>query len=128
MFNSQNLKTVIATFTHDPAADDVLQVFRAPAAAYVTGAYAAIANDVNAGTVNYFSISLRNGGAAGTATTALAAAVGGTVGWTGLLPKTFTVSAPNLAAGDVVTAVYDEEGTGTYGALTIQIDYILGDM
>ena len=127
MFNSLNVHSIVASFTHDPAADDVLPVFRAPDNAYVVGACATIANDVNAGTANYFSIALRNGGAAGTATTSLAAAVGGTVGWTGLLPKAFTIAAPELASGDVVTAVYDEEGTGTFGALTIQIDYILGD-
>lgn len=126
MFGSQDKKSVVATFAYDPAADEVLPVWRAPAACEVVAAYATVPNDVAASTANYFTVALRNGGAAGTATTALAAAIGGTPGWTGLTPKTFTVSEGTLAAGDVVTASYDEEGTGTFTSLSIQLDYVLG--
>lgn len=126
MFGGAQKNSIVIVMDYDPAADEVHPLWRAPAACEVTGAYATVVNDVAASTANYFSVALRNGGAAGTATTALAAAVGGTPGWTGLTPKTFTVSEGTLAAGDVVTAVYDEEGTGTFAQLNIQLDYVLG--
>lgn len=126
MFPRQNLQSVVFSVAYDPAADEVWPVWRAPAACEVVAAYATVANDVAASTENYFTIALRNGGTGGTATTALATAAGGTVGWTGLLPKTFTVSEGTLAAGEVVTAVYDETGTGTFTQLTVQIDYVQG--
>ena len=126
MFQSQVRFPVVISLDYDPAADDVIALWKAPAACEVVSACAIKANDLAAGTVNYFSIALRNGGAAGTATTALAAAIGGTAGWTGLTPKSFTISEGSLAAGDVVTAVYDEEGTGTFGQITIQLDVVYG--
>lgn len=128
MFGSQNKQSVSFTVAYDPAADEVWPVWRVPQACEVTAAYATVANDVAASTANHFSLALRNGGSAGTATTALAAAVGGTAGWTGLTPKAYTVSEGTLAAGDVVTAAYDETGTGTFTQVTIQIDYVLGSI
>lgn len=126
MLGSQNTKSVVFSVAYDPAADEVWPVWRAKKACEVVSAYATVANDVAGNTANYFTIALRNGGSAGTATTALAAVVGGTAGWTGLTPKSFTVSEGTLAAGDVVTAVYDETGTGTFTQVTVQIDYIEG--
>ena len=126
MFGAYDTKSVVVSIDYDPAADEVHPIWRAPAACEVVAAYATVVNDVNASTANYFSVALRNGGAAGTATTALAAAVGGTPGWTGLTPKTYTVSEGTLAAGDVVTAAYNEEGTGTFVQLVIQLDYVMG--
>lgn len=128
MFGSYNKKSVVWTASYDPAADEVFPIFRAPQACEVTAAYAAVANDVAAATDNYFSVALLNGGAAGTATTSLATAVGGTAGWTGLTPKAYTIAEGTLAAGDVVVASYDETGTGTFGAMTIQLDYVLGEV
>lgn len=127
MFGSYNVKSVITTIDYDPTADKVFPIFVAPQACEITGACATIIATVAAATDNYFSVALLNGGAAGTATTSLAAAVGGTAGWVGLTPKTYTISDGTLAAGDVVTANYDETGTGTFGVLTIQLDYKLGE-
>lgn len=126
MFGGTQKQSVVINIDYDPAADEVHPLWRAPAACEVLGAYATVVNDVGASTANYFSLALRNGGAAGTATTALAAAIGGTPGWTGLTPKPFTISDGTLAAGDVVTAVYDEEGTGTFTQMAVQLDYVLG--
>lgn len=126
MFGSQQKHSVLLTLAYDPAADEVWPIWRAPAACEVTAAYATVANDVGASTANFFDITLRNGGAAGTATTALSAAIGGTAGWTGLTPEVATVSEGTLAAGDVVTAAYDETGTGTFTQITIQLDYVIG--
>jgi len=128
MFGSYNTKSVVVTYDYDPAADDVLPVFTAPKACEITGARAIAANAVNAATDNYFSVSLINAGAAGAGTTVVAAAVGGTAGWAALTPKTFTISDGTLAAGEVVAASYDETGTGTFGVMTIQVDYVLGEV
>lgn len=128
MFGSYNKHSVMMTIAYDPAADEVYPIWRAPQACEVTAAYAVTANNVAAATDNYFSVALLNGGTDGAGTASLAAAVGGTAGWTGLTPKAFTIAEGTLAAGDVVTASYDETGTGTFGVLTIQLDYVLGEV
>lgn len=128
MFQSQVYFPVNVTVDYDPAADEVLPLWRAPAACEIKSAYATVVNDVAASTANYFTAQLLNGGAAGTASTAISDAIGGTAGWTGLTPKAFTVTAAgkNLAAGDVVTLSYDETGTGTFGVLNVQLDVQYG--
>lgn len=127
MFQSQVSFPVVMTLAYDPAADETWPVWRAPAACEVVSAYATIANDVAASTANYFTVALQNGGTAGTATTALAAAIGGTAGWTGLTPKGFTISEGTLAAGEVVTCAYDETGTGTFTQITVQLEVRFGE-
>jgi hypothetical protein len=126
MFQSQVRFPVIASFDFDPAADDILPVFRAPADCTIKAAYVTLANDVAGSGTNYFSVTLQNGGAAGTATAALSAAAGGTAGWTGLTPVAFTLGTSTVDAGEVVTISYDEEGTGTFGAMTVQLDIVYG--
>ena len=125
-FGSQLERHVVAYMDHDPAADDVLPVFRASKDCEVLRAYAIVTNDVAASTDNYFALNLLNGGSAGTATTAISGTIGGTAGWTGLLPVDFTISQGTLTAGDVVVVNYDETGTGTFGSMVIQLDIVDG--
>ena len=126
MFGSYNTKSVVVSLDYDPAADDYVGIWRAPQTAEIVGAYAWTANDVAASGTNYFSVALVNGGTDGTATTAIAGAIGGTPGWTGLTPKTFTITNGSVTAGQVVAINYDETGTGTFGQLCVQLDYVLG--
>jgi len=126
MFQGLDFKSIVVQLDYDPAADDVLPLWRAPAKATIVGAYATVTNNVAASTADYFTALLRNGGAAGTATTAISDAIGGTAGWTGLTPKSFTLSADELAAGDLLQLVYDETGTGTFTAMNVQLDVIYG--
>jgi hypothetical protein len=126
MFGSEVVYPVTISIDYDPAADDVLPLFVAPRACEVISANATTVNDVAANTANYFDIALRNGGAAGTATTALGGTIGGTAGWTGGTPKTFTVSEGTLAVNDVVTLVYNEEGTGTFTQMLVQLNIVYG--
>lgn len=128
MFGSYNKKSVTWTASYDPASDEVYPLFRAPQACEIVGAYATTTNAVNAATDNYFSVALINAGAAGAGTAVIAAAVGGTAGWAALTPKTYTISDGTLAAGEVVAASYDETGTGTFGVITFQLDYVLGEV
>ena len=125
-FGSQLERHVVAYMDHDPAADDVLPVFRAAKDCEILRAYAIVTNAVAASTDNYFALNLLNGGSAGTATTAISGTIGGTAGWTALLPVNFTVSQGTLTAGDVVTVNYDETGTGTFGSMVIQLDVVDG--
>ena len=126
MFGSQNTKSVVFSVAYDPAADEVWAVWVPRNACEILGAKAVVANDVAADGSNNFTVALQNGGSDGSGTTSIAAAIGGAGGWTGLDPKSFTISEGTLAAGDVVKAVYDETGTGTFGQITIQIDYVDG--
>jgi hypothetical protein len=128
MFGSQVYDSVVVSLDHDPGADDVIYVWRAPKACEVKSAYAATSNAVAADATNYFDIALYNGGAAGTATTLISGTVGGTAGWTALLPVAFTMTTTgkNLAAGDVVTINYNENGTGTFTHMIVQLDVQYG--
>ena len=127
-FPSQNYQSVTGVIDYDPAADEVYPLWCVPQACEIKAVKYTVANDVAASTANYFTVTTYNGGAAGTATTTMGSAVGGTAGWTGLTPKEASLVAAqiNPAAGDVITASYDETGTGTFGVLTWQIDYIMG--
>lgn len=122
MFGANTYFPVTVFLDYDPAADDIIPIWRAPFPCTIRSAYATIVNDMAAGTANYFSLALRNGGSAGTATTAIAAAVGGTAGWTNNTPRVFTIAAGDLAAGDIVQLDYDETGTGTFTAIAVQLD------
>lgn len=126
MFGDRTHLSAVAYIDHDPAADDYLPVWVAPLACEIVAAKVTVANDVAANTVNYFNLALYNGGTAGTATTAIAGTIGGTAGWTGLLPTAFTISNGTVTAGQLVTLHYNEEGTGTFSAMTVQLDYVLG--
>lgn len=126
MFQSLDYKPVIVTLDYDPAADDVIPLWRAPIKASIMGAYATMTNALAANGTNFFALTLRNGGTAGTATTAISDAIGGTAGWSALVPKKFTLSADELDAGDLLQLVYEEDGTGTFTALHIQLDVVYG--
>ena len=128
MFGGYATNTTTVYLDYDPAADDVIPVFVAPKTCTIVSASAVSANGLAADGTNNYSLALRNIGAAGTATTAVAAAIGGTAGWVALVPRTFTISqtANELAAGDVLAIVYDEGGTGSFTSTQVQIDYVLG--
>ena len=126
MFGSQNKHSVVAFVDFDPAADDVIPLWIAPLACELEGAKVIVTNAVNGSTANYFDLALLNGGAAGTATTQIGGTIGGTAGWTALAPVPFTISNGALAAGDVVTLKYNEEGSGTFASMLVQLDYVIG--
>ena len=126
MFNSQNKHSVVAFIDNDPTADDVIALWVAPMACEILNAKVMVTNAVNGSTANYFDLALLNGGSAGTATTEIGGTIGGTGGWSALTPTSFTISAGELASGDVVVLKYNEEGTGTFVSMAVQLDYVLG--
>ena len=126
MFGSNNTKTLCLAFDFDPAADDDLYVFKAPQALEIVSASFTCNNAVAADATNYFDVALYNGGTAGTATTAIGGTIGGTVGWSALTPKDFTISNGTVTADQIVYLRYNENGTGTFTAGVLQINYRLG--
>lgn len=128
MFGSYNVLSATAYIDYDPAADDVLPVFVAPKACRVVGAKVVSTNGLAADGTNYFDVALLNIGTAGSGTTEVGGTIGGTVGWTALVPTAFTIDTDNdaLASGEVLAIKYNENGTGTFTAMQVQIDYVLG--
>ena len=120
---------VVVAIDTDAGADQYFPLFRAPVGCTVEAAYAIMTDAVNNTDANKLYLSLKNGGTAGTATTAMSGTLGGTAGtpsWTALKAEAFTISAGALAVGEVCTLLYDEEGTMAPGApmvIQLQIDY-----
>lgn len=123
MFGSQNKKTLVIPLNYDPAADDDIFAFKAPYNLTIESASFTTNNAVAASATNYFDLALYNGGTAGTATGAIAGTIGGTIGWDALTPKDFTVSNGTVTANQIVYLRYNEEGTGTFAAGVLQINY-----
>lgn len=126
MFGAMNKKSVVNHIDWDPAADDDIPVWVAPNAAEILDAKVVVTNAVNGSTANYFDLALYNGGTAGTALTAIAGTIGGTAGWTALTPVAFTITNGTVAAGELVKVRYNEEGTGTFASMIVQLDYVDG--
>lgn len=126
MFGALNSKLITAHIDWDPGADDDLPLFVATKACEIVSATVVVTNVVNGSTANYFDLALYNGGTAGTALTAVAGTIGGTAGWSALTPTAFTITNGTVAAGEVVKARYNEEGTGTFQAMVVQLEVIDG--
>lgn len=126
MFGYNSREFVNVFLDYDPAADDVIPLFRATQDCEVKSAYAIMTNDLAADGTNYFALHLMNGGTVGTATTVVSGTIGGTAGWTGLTPTDFVVSDGTLSAGEVLVLNYNENGTGTFTSINIQLEILSG--
>ena len=126
MFGYNRRGFVTVALDYDPGADDVIPLFRATQDCEIISAYATMTNTLAADATNRFALNLLNGGTAGTATTAISGTIGGTAGWTGLTPTSFSVSQGTVSAGEVITLNYDENGTGTFTSIAIQLELLAG--
>jgi len=113
---------VVVSLEYDPAADKVVPLWRAPFDCWIQGAWATVATNVAGHTANYFSLQLQNAGTAGAGTATFGIKVGGTPGWSALVPKNLTPNGYKVAAGELVCVAYDENGTGTFGQVTVQLE------
>lgn len=123
MFGDYNINSVTISLDYDPAADKTIPVFRAPHPITVVGCYATVTTAIASDGSNYFAASLKNG------SDVVGAPVGGVdTAWVALTPKSMTIDEATayIDAGEVLAVLYDETGTGTFGQLTIQIDYVHG--
>lgn len=112
----------------DQAGDETFAVGRAPYGGItVKSAYAVATETVTASTANHYNITLVDGGATGTATTAIGTA-GGTGGWVADTAGAFTLNASldELDSGDYLMAKYDETGTVGPGEITVIVEYVHG--
>jgi len=126
MFGSYQLQTLLIPLNYDPAADDDIFLFKASKTLKIDSASVTLNNALAGGTANYFDVALYNGGTAGTGVTAIGGTIGGTIGWSALTPKDFTISNGTVTANQVVYLRYNEEGTGTFTAGVVQINYRIG--
>lgn len=126
MFGANNTQILTFYVDFDPAADDDIYLFKAPQQLEVVSASMAVNNALAGSTANYFDVALYNGGTAGTAVSVLAGTIGGTVGWSALTPKDFTISNGTVTTDQIVYLRYNEEGTGTFTAGVVQINYRIG--
>jgi hypothetical protein len=129
MFGYNDREFISVFVDYDPAADDLIPLFRATQDCEVISAYAIITNNVNQTDSAYFTLAICNGGTAGTATTALSGTIGGTAGtpgWTGLKPEVLAISDGTVSAGELVTLSYDETSTATFGSMLIQLELLAG--
>lgn len=129
---------IVSVAIPDPGGDDIqLFLFRAPTDANgggitITEAYACdSAADGGAGGTS-FTVALHKYSTAGTPALngTIAAGVGGTAAaadyWAADVPKTFTISAGFIDAGEWVVAQYNEHNTGNPTNLKLNIHYVMG--
>jgi hypothetical protein len=103
----------------DPTADSRTTIFEVPAGAgqvQVVQAMAETDTTLAEGDTNFIKLTLQDGGAAGTGTTAVGAeisnlATGSNGAWTAATPKDFTITEVLLDEGDRLMLKYDEGGT-----------------
>jgi hypothetical protein len=130
MFGYDN-KHVVVAHIGDPTKDMDILIYRAPVACEIKAGYVVDNVGIAAGTENYFEVALKNAGTSGTATTAMAAAIGGTPAsgtapaWTVNVPQAFTISEGTMAAGEWVKLDYDETGTVAQN-ITVVLEVLYG--
>lgn len=124
-----NTQVVVAPIAGGTAGTVTLPLFPAPfggvtiKAAFVTAAGAVAANGSN-----YATMTLINGGTAGTAAAAIGTA-GGTVGWTAAAPAAYSLNtaADELTEGQWLVAKYAVTGSVTApGDMVVSVQYVGG--
>jgi hypothetical protein len=119
---------------NDPGADARVTVFEVPAGVgqvQVVQAIAECSATVAEHDTNFIKITLQDGGADGTGTTAIGAeltnlATGSNGAWTAATPKDFTVAEVLLDEGDRLMLKYDEGGTVAPGSVTVSGWLVIG--
>ena len=122
MFQSQIAFPVTANWLADMG-NETHAMWKAPFAGEVIDLWAVAGAAVTQdGTVG-LSIILQNGGAVGTATTAIGTVGGGTTdaGWVADTVRAGTLGVATFAAGDVLAIQYDE--TGTYNPAWLNVGF-----
>ena len=129
LLSGYNHNVTTVTFS-DQAADGSIGAFVAPfGGATVKAWYLLPELTVAASGTDYYIVTLINGGSTGTATTAIGTAAGSAAGVVANTKSTGTLNTTTvneLAAGDVLRIIYDEEGTVAPGELTCVIEWAHG--
>lgn len=121
---------VLTVVVYDPGQDAKIPVLRVPDDHVYTieKAYAQLDRNLSGSTANYVAVNLENGGTAGTGTTDIGTAAGGTAGWTANTPKEITITdgSGDLTEGQWLVADYAETGSVTLGVLAVTVEYVDG--
>lgn len=111
----------------DPAGDLTVAAFRAPeVGATILRAAVVPSATFDADGSNHYTVSLLDGGAAGTGTTAMASVGGASVDWTANTAAAMTVTADAVDGSDWVMVKYDETGTVAPGHVSVCIEWTAG--
>lgn len=113
----------------DQTADGAIGAFVAPFGGATIKAFHIIPELTVAGSgTNYYIVTLVDGGATGTATTAIGTVGGSADGYVALTKQSGTINASldELDEGDVLRVIYNEEGTVAPGEITISIEWVNG--
>jgi hypothetical protein len=122
-YNTKHTSVVI----NDPAADLTVPVLIAPAVGLtILNAYVACSTAVDADGSNHIALSLLDGGADGTGTTALATFGGASVDYGAGELNAMTVAVDAVDGGDHIMLKYDETGTVAPGRVTLVIEWTAG--
>lgn len=121
-----NTKIFTTTFP-DQAGDDVIPGFRAPAVG-ATILRAVIIPDAtfDADGSNHYTVSLIDGGADGTGTTAMASVGGASVDFTADTEAEMTITNDSVDGSDWIHVKYDETGTVAPGNITVCVEWTAG--
>ncbi len=115
---------------HNPGADEIMTLFRFPVAGRVLDAYATNSTGIATST-NTLALMLLKYSSAGTPVLqgTLGSWAAGTT-WIEDIPRQMTMtsvgSTAQFVAGEWIRLDYDEESSGTWLEMGIQIDYVLG--
>jgi hypothetical protein len=120
---------MVAPITGGTAGTVTLPLFPAPfGGVTIKAAHVTFAGAVAANGGNYATMTLLNGGTAGTATTAIGTA-GGTVGWSAAVPAAYSLNtaADELTEGQWLVAKYAVTGSVTApGDMAVVVQYVNG--
>lgn len=122
-----NTKITTVRFPDPAAASKTVPLFKAPAVgATVIRAYAIPTATFDADGSNHYTVTLRDGGQAGTGTTNMGGAGGASVDWTALTQKELTLAQNSVDGGDWIHAHYAETGTVAPGDIIVCVEWTAG--
>jgi hypothetical protein len=120
----------VTVFLPDATANEKFPIFVAPSDHSITIEKVSVVLQatIAASVVNYLHCSLENGGTAGTATDDLGGTAGGTLGWTDMVPQSFSPAAGSgrLLAGQVLVLDYVEAGSVAPVGISVTVEYVHG--
>lgn len=118
---------VVSVQFADQAGDEVFAAFKAPAVgATIIGAWVVASETFDADGINYYTVSLLDGGATGTGTTSMGSVGGASVDFTADTAAALTITQDAVDGGDWVMVKYDETGTVAPGDITVCIHWVAG--
>jgi hypothetical protein len=126
-FPYMNVHVISFNPGRDPAADEDWKIFEMPEEGEIVKVDVTQHGGTIAGNSNsYVTVSILDGGAAGTGTGAMAARGGSGIAWVDATAYTMTITEGTINKGDWIVARWDETGTVSVADLQIAIHVVYG--